>query len=85
MSPKMAAIVGCILGMDWTKPRITGLMVTTDGGLLASTDEDPLFDEFLGSSYDLLANWNRLLDVAELSEEERTLAEKRFTDTIQHA
>lgn len=85
MSGKMAAIVGCILGEEFTEPRITGLMVTSDGGLLAASSEDPLFDDFLGTEEMLLGNWTRLLDLAGLAPEERALAERRYAEVVRHA
>ena len=37
MSGRMAAIVGYILGEEWSRPRIAELVVTSDGWLLART------------------------------------------------
>jgi hypothetical protein len=78
MSPKMAAIVGCILDEPFTEPRMTSLLVTSDGGVLAATDEDPLYDEFIGHISDLRRNWTTLLEVADLTKAERALADQRY-------
>lgn len=88
MSGKMAAIVGYIVDAHdvWiTSPAIIGLVVTSSGGVLAATDEDPLFDEFIGHESDLRRNWTTLLDVAGLNAFERELAEHLYRQRVRHA
>ena len=71
MSGKMAAIVACILREKWTEPAMAELCITSDGGLLARMEGDIGFNDFLGSVYDLERNVSNLLEVAELTKEER--------------
>lgn len=79
MSPKMAAIVGYIIGENWTNPRITGFSVTSDGFVLCSTNRDPSYNGFIGSLEDLRRNWYDLLEYAELTPEEYTEANRLFS------
>ena len=46
MSGKMAAIVGYILGEEWTRPRIVELVVTSDGWVLARNAGHVGFDSY---------------------------------------
>lgn len=64
MSPKMAAIVGGILGEHWTQPEICSMSVTSDGFVTFG------FDGFLGHASDLLFNLRRLVEAAQLEPEE---------------
>ena len=82
MSGKMAAIVACILGEQWTSPAIVELMVTSDGHLLACHEGDCGCNDYLGWASDLEANWNRLLDVADLTPAERKEAEAAFEQAV---
>ena len=61
MSGKMAAIVGCILGKDWTEPTIAELVVTSDGYVLARNSGHIGFDAIIGLATDLQRNWDNLL------------------------
>ena len=63
MSPKLGAIVACILGENWTSPRLSHLSITSDGFVLSGHN-------FLGSAYDLGRNIDNLLEVADLTKEE---------------
>jgi hypothetical protein len=78
MSPKMAAIVGCILGEKFTEPQLVGLTVTSDGFVLGMPAGGIGFDDFVGAFTDLDRNWNVLLDAAELTPEERKGADRLF-------
>lgn len=71
MSPKMAAIVGAILGEKYTTPALVELVITSDGFLLGREEGDIGYNEMLGSKTDLYRNWANLLDVAGLTDEER--------------
>lgn len=83
MSPKMAAIVGCILGQKWTTPALAEIVVTQPGGLLLGRlDGDVGYNEVLGSHEDLCRNWNKLREVAELTEEESAFAGELFGRTV---
>lgn len=39
VSEKFQAILGCILGTDWTTPRLVELLITPDGHLLGRCDD----------------------------------------------
>ncbi len=64
MSPKMAAMVGYILGQEWTSPSLITLSITSDGFLVS-------MEHFLGSATDLEDNLTRLFKAANLSREEQ--------------
>ena len=64
MSPRMAAIVGYVLGEHWTEPEIAWLSVSSDG--YVSSDA-----HFIGSGQDFDRNIANLLDAAELTEAQR--------------
>lgn len=72
MSPKMAFIVGAILGEDWASgPRgeqasTTHFSVTSDGYVVAG-------NMFIGSADDFDDNLERLEQAAKLNEEQRKL------------
>lgn len=85
MSPRMASIVACILGEDWVTPQVSGLMVTSDGFLLASLKGDIGYNDFIGAESDLQSNWNELLTCAGLGHDERTLANKLYGEKVRHA
>ena len=82
MSPKMAAIVGCILGRPFTQPSISELVITSDGCVLARHKGDIGYNDFIGARSDLERNWNRLLDVAGLTNGERQLARRMYCQRI---
>ena len=75
MSPKMAAIVGVILGQDFTTPALAAITTTSDGFLLGMNRGDCGFNVFIGSYSDLERNWSNLLDCAELTDDERIEAQ----------
>ena len=64
MSGKMAAIVGAIIGNKFTEPEMHGLAISSDGYVTS-------METFIGTAIDLEDNIERLLEAAELSEEER--------------
>ena len=82
MSGMMAAIVGCILDRQFTEPAIAELSLTCDGYVLAWHYDDIGCNDFIGARSDLERNWKRLLDVAELTDEERRLAEYKYRKHI---
>lgn len=67
MSPKMAAIVGYLVGEEWTDPAIHELSITSDGVVIAWTS---MGDQIIGGASDLEMNLRRLVEAAELTEEE---------------
>ncbi len=74
MSPKMGAIVGCILGVQCTSPVLVGITITSDNCVLAMRQGDCGFNEFIGAKSDLERNWANLLDAAGLNEGEKAQA-----------
>lgn len=50
------AILGALLGEDWTTPRIEELRITPDHCLLARPVGDATFKVFLGAEADLIRN-----------------------------
>ena len=78
MSGLMAAIVGCILDQQFTEPTIAGLFLTCDGYVLGWHYDDVGCNDFIGARSDLERNWKRLLDLAELTDDERQLAEYKY-------
>jgi hypothetical protein len=85
MSPKMSAIVACVLGQKWTDPRLVALVTTSDGFVLAQREGDVGFDAFIGSESDLRSNWGRLLADAGLDEAESAAAEAAFKSAVRRA
>jgi len=78
MSGKMAAIVACILGQNWTLPCIAELVITSDGHLLARHEGDCGFNNYIGLVVEFEANWKRLLVAAGLTAAERQEAEAAY-------
>lgn len=70
VSDHFRAILGCLLGEDWTTPRLVEMAVTPDGALLGRCDGQPGFSTFLGASADLLSNIHGVAAVAGLDGDE---------------
>ena len=66
VSDHFQAILGCLLGEDWTTPRLAEMVVTPDGALLGRCDGQPGFSTFLGAAADLVRNIHGVSEVAEL-------------------
>lgn len=71
MSPKMAAIVGYLLGEKFTEPSIVGISITSDGFVLANRSGDIGANEMLGNDTDLTRNLDNLIQAAGLNPTER--------------
>ncbi len=82
MSPKMGAIVGCILGVECTTPVLIGITITSDNCVLAMRQGDCGFNEFIGARSDLENNWAKLLDYAGLDEGEKAQAGMLYSMTL---
>lgn len=82
ISPKMTAIVGYILGETYVDPPIWEMVVTSDGFVLARVGGHVGCDTFIGSYSDLYRNWMRLLNAAELTDEEQIEAQCRFAELV---
>lgn len=74
MSPKMAAIVGYIVGEKFTWPNIEEMIVTADGMVFARESCDFGYNAFIGAKSDLDRNWRKLVEVADLTQDEEKLA-----------
>jgi hypothetical protein len=70
-SPKMCAILGCMMDKEWTQPKIAELCITSDGGFLARLEGDIGFNDFMGSAIDLYNNLKLVADYSGLDNEER--------------
>lgn len=70
VSEHFQAILACMLGEDWTTPRLVELTITPDGHILGRCDGQPSFSAFLGASQDLLKNIHGVAKVAELDGDE---------------
>ena len=70
VSDHFQAILGCLLGEDWTTPRLVEMVITPDGAILGRCDGQPGFSTFLGASEDLLRNVHGVGPVAELDGDE---------------
>jgi hypothetical protein len=70
VSPHFRAILGCLLGEDWTTPRLVEMQITPDGHILGRCDGQVSFSAFLGASADLIRNLHGVAPVAELDGDE---------------
>jgi hypothetical protein len=70
VSDHFQAILGCLLGEDWTTPKLLEMMIAPDGHLLGRCEGQPGFSTFLGASEDLLKNVHGVAEVAELDGDE---------------
>lgn len=78
MSPLMAAIVGFVLGESFTDPEIGDLTVSEAENLLYIRKAGSVGFDGIESLQDMRENWNRLIDVAGLTAEERREAVELF-------
>ena len=70
VSGMFSAILGCLLGEDWSTPRIEELRITPDRCLLARVKGESAFKAFLGAEADLIRNIHGVASVAELDGDE---------------
>ena len=78
MSPFMAAVVGYVLGKSFTDPEIAEMAVSERENLLYVRQVGGVGFDGVQSLEDMRNNWNRLLDVAGLTPEERAEAVRLF-------
>jgi len=78
MSPFMAAIVGFVLGEPFTTPAIGEITVSEAENLVYIRQAGAAGFDGLQNLQDLRNNWNRLMDVAGLTPEERKEAVRLF-------
>lgn len=70
ISDHFRAILGCLIGDDWTTPRLVEMTITPDSHILGRCEGQPSFSAFLGASEDLLKNIHGIAKVAELDGDE---------------
>jgi hypothetical protein len=70
VSDHFQAILGCLLGEDWTTPKLIEMVITPDGHMLGRCEGDAAFKVFLGASDDLIKNIHGVAPVAELDGDE---------------
>jgi hypothetical protein len=70
VSEHFQAILGCLLGEDWTTPRLLEMMIFPEGHMLGRCEGQPGFSTFLGAAEDLLRNIHEVAKVADLDGDE---------------
>lgn len=70
VSDHFQAILGCLLGEDWTTPRLVEMVITPDGHMLGRCEGEASFKAFLGASEDLIKNIHGVAPVARLDGDE---------------
>jgi hypothetical protein len=83
MSPLMAAIVGYVMGESFTDPEIVEITVSEAEGIVYFRKAGAVGFDGLQSLEDLRNNWNRLLDVAGLTPDERRDAVHLFMQRVE--
>ena len=79
----MAAIVGYVLSESLTAPEIAEIKVSETENLVYVRQAGSARFEGLQSLVDIRNNWNRLIDVAGLTPEERTEAVRLFVARVE--
>src|SRR5688500_13651607 len=69
-SPQFSALLACLLGEDWTTPKIAELCISTDRCVLARLAGEAAFKVFIGAEADLIRNIHGIAQVAELDGDE---------------
>jgi len=82
MSPFMAAITAYVLAESWTNPQIAEITVSETEDLVYVRKEGAIGFDGVHSLTDLRNNWNRLLDAAGLTDEERHEAIAMFRHKV---
>src|SRR5580692_11069964 len=70
ISDHFQAILGCLLGENWTTPRLLEMMILPKGRMIGRCEGQPGFSTFLGSEEDLIRNIHGVAPVAELDGDE---------------
>ena len=83
MSPFMAAIVAYVLGEAWTEPAIAEITVSEAEDLVYVRQADGAGFDGIQNLSDLRNNWNRLIDAAGLTPDERREAVALFRERIE--
>jgi len=79
----MSAIVGYLLGEPLTDPEIAELTVSENENLVYIRKAGEVGFDGIQSLGDIRMNWNRLLDVAGLTAEERKEAVRLFNSKVE--
>jgi hypothetical protein len=82
MSPFMTAIVGYILGYKYTNPTIISILAKEEEDLFYIQHEGDIGYNHLNNLTSLRDNWNRLLNIADLSKCEMMNAHYLFATKI---
>jgi hypothetical protein len=83
MSPFMAAVVGFVLDESFTNPQIAELSVSESENIVYIRKAGAVGFDGLESLEDLRNNWNRLIDVAALTPDERREAVRLFNEKVE--
>jgi hypothetical protein len=70
VSDHFRAILGCLLGEDWTTPRLVEMVITPDGHLIGRCEAEASSKAFLSASEDLVRNIHGVAPVAEFDGDE---------------
>lgn len=82
MSPFMTAIVAYVLGESWTDPPIAEITASETEDLVYVRKTGATGFDGVQSLTDMRNNWNRLLDAAGLTPEERRAAVQMFNQRV---
>ncbi|HET6247633.1 MAG TPA: hypothetical protein VFE47_08055 [Tepidisphaeraceae bacterium] len=83
MSPLMAAVVGYVMGESFTDSEIAEITVSEAEGIVNFRKAGAVGFDGLQSLDDLRNNWNRLLDAAGLTPDERRDAVRLFVEKVE--
>jgi hypothetical protein len=83
MSPFMAAVVGFVLGESFTEPDIAQITVSEAENLVYIRRSGAVGFDGMESLKDMRDNWNRLLDAAGLTPEQRQEAVRLFNSKVE--
>ena len=70
ISEHFQAILGCLLGEDWTTPRLLEMTILNKGHVIGRSEGQPGFSTFLGAEEDRIRNIHGVASVAELDGDE---------------
>jgi hypothetical protein len=73
VSPKMVAIMGYLIGVNFTCPHFVEMVATSDGFLLARLDNDCGCNEFIGGVEDFKRNWDNLIHIPDIGLSEKEI------------
>lgn len=82
MSGFMAAIVGYVLDQSFTNPQIVEITVSEAEGVAYIREDGDIGFNVIEGLEDLRSNWNRLLDAADLTPDERKEAVQLFNQRV---